>query len=127
MRLVLDVNLPPKLAEALRKIGLDAVHWTDVGPTTAPDSEILAWAAANDRAIVTQDLDFPELLALSNARLPSVVLLRNANALGPSLASILKSATEQCRDALNDGAIVVVDARGLRVRTLPIDERDDSV
>ncbi len=122
MRLVLDVNLPPSLAEALTTDGIDAIHWTEVGDATAPDAEILAWAKTNGCVIVTQDLDFPELLAKSRASLPSVLLLRNADVLARTLPSLVRAACEQCQDALEAGAIVVLDARGLRVRTLPIED-----
>jgi len=100
--------------------GIEAIHWSDVGAVTAPDAEILCWAKAKGYVVVTQDLDFPEYLALTKAALPSVILIRNADVLAVNTASLLRATARQCGAALDRGAIVVLDARGRRVRTLPI-------
>jgi predicted nuclease of predicted toxin-antitoxin system len=46
VRLLIDANLSPKVAAALRKAGLESVHVGDVGLLTAPDRAILDYAAA---------------------------------------------------------------------------------
>jgi predicted nuclease of predicted toxin-antitoxin system len=74
VRLLIDANLSPKVARALVKSGLDAVHVRDVGLLTAPDRSILDYPAANDLVIVSADSDFGEMLAASRgATRPSVV------------------------------------------------------
>jgi predicted nuclease of predicted toxin-antitoxin system len=45
VRLLIDANLSPKVAAALRKVGLESVHVGDVGLLTAPDRGILDYAA----------------------------------------------------------------------------------
>lgn len=62
-RLLLDANVSPALAEALRWRGHDAVHVRDLGLRHAPDAVIFRAAAATQRAIVTHDNDFLQLLA----------------------------------------------------------------
>jgi predicted nuclease of predicted toxin-antitoxin system len=47
VRLLIDANLSPKVAAALRKAGLESVHVGDVGLLTAPDRAILDYAAAD--------------------------------------------------------------------------------
>ena len=47
-RLLIDANLSPKVARALGKSGLEAVHVGDVGLLTASDRSLLDYAAAND-------------------------------------------------------------------------------
>ena len=42
----------------------------------ATDSEILAWAAADDMVILTHDLDFTAMLAVNRRTSPSVVQIR---------------------------------------------------
>jgi predicted nuclease of predicted toxin-antitoxin system len=82
VRLLIDANLSPKVAAALRKAGLESVHVGDVGLLTAPDRGILDYAAANALVIVSADSDFGELLAAARgATRPSVVLLRSADRL----------------------------------------------
>lgn len=121
MRVVVDVNFPPSLARALTAAGLDAIHWTAVGLATAPDAEVLAWAQREGCVVLTQDLDYPDILAATGARAPSVLLVRQADALGATLAPAIVAAIGQCHDALRAGAIVVLDVGGRRVRTLPIE------
>lgn len=45
MRLLLDANLSPRVAEALRAAGFDAVHVADVDLVTATDDVIFDRAA----------------------------------------------------------------------------------
>ena len=79
MRLLIDANLSPRVAAQLSEAGFDAVHVADVGLLTAADEEILEYAGANQRVIVSADSDFGEMLAASPGRAqPSVVLLRSA-------------------------------------------------
>lgn len=82
MRLLIDASLPPKVAVALGKSGIESVHVGDAGLLTASDRAILDYAAANDLVIVSADSDFGELLAASRgATRPSAVLLRSADLL----------------------------------------------
>src|SRR5437773_11154696 len=64
MRLLLDMNLPPSVANWLRSEGHDALHVRDLGLSGAPDSEIFARAAADGRIVVSFDLDFGEVAGL---------------------------------------------------------------
>jgi hypothetical protein len=52
---------------------------TDVLPATASDAQVVAQAQRNDRIILTQDLDFSDIVALSGAERPSLVILRLAS------------------------------------------------
>ncbi len=57
-------------------MGWDAVHTGDIGMASASDHAILEYARTYDRIIITLDADFHTILALSNAKNPSVVRLR---------------------------------------------------
>ncbi len=48
MKIIVDMCLSPKWAEALREAGYNARHWSSLGPGNAPDSSIFAFAR-NDR------------------------------------------------------------------------------
>ena len=56
------MNLSPEWAESLRDSGLDAIHWSRLGAANAPDHEIFAQARADGLVILTQDLDFSQIL-----------------------------------------------------------------
>src|SRR5438046_10560261 len=76
MRLLLDMNLPPSVANWLRSEGHDALHVRDLGLSGAPDSEIFARAAADGRIVVTFDLDFGEVAGLVRGAGAGAILLR---------------------------------------------------
>ena len=44
VKLLVDMNLSPSWVGRLAGHGLEAVHWSTIGPATAPDVEILTWA-----------------------------------------------------------------------------------
>ena len=56
MTFYLDENLPPAIAEALRRRGLDAVSAHEIGRTGISDPEQLAFAASEGRCLVTCNL-----------------------------------------------------------------------
>lgn len=64
MKLHLDENLSPRVAEMLRAAGSDAMSAYDVGNTQLDDRAQLAYATREGRAMVTCDVaDFVELAA----------------------------------------------------------------
>lgn len=55
------------------------MHALDLALDRVPDTEIIARAVMDKRTIITADLDYPGLLALSRAHEPSLVLFRGGN------------------------------------------------
>ena len=76
MRLLLDANLSPRVAESLRDAGFGAVHVADLDLLTATDDEIFDRAAQDGLVVVTADSDFGALLAMRRTKSPSVIHLR---------------------------------------------------
>jgi len=60
--------------EFLRRRGHGAIHLHAEGLEQLPDPEIMEKALQEGRVLLTSDLDFGDLIALSEARLPSVIL-----------------------------------------------------
>lgn len=121
MRLLVDANLSPKIAAMLRAGGHDAVHVADIGLLGASDETILAHARDSGQVIVSADADFGELLAVSRATQPSVVLLRSADHLTPDQQAALLTANLPVVAAeLAAGAVVSIARGRLRVRPLPV-------
>ena len=75
MKLLVDMNLSPDWVPLLAAYGWSAVHWSSVGPGNAPDNEYLEWARQTQHAVITQDLDFSQILFETRAKGPSVILL----------------------------------------------------
>jgi predicted nuclease of predicted toxin-antitoxin system len=114
------MNLSPRWVETLSAAGFGATHWSQVGAETAPDSDIMAWAAANDYVVLTHDLDFSAILATTHGTKPSVVQIR-ADTLSPAaIGSVLIAALRQMQGELEAGALLTVDAQRTRLNLLPL-------
>jgi predicted nuclease of predicted toxin-antitoxin system len=102
MKLLLDMNIAPRWARFLAEAGIQAVHWSSVGSADAPDSEIMAYARANDCVILTQDLDFTALLAITQGRKPSVAQIRaddtSPETIGRDVVMALRQAKKELAD-----------------------------
>ncbi len=44
MKILIDMNLTPQWEETFAQHGIKATHWSKIGPASAPDREIMAWA-----------------------------------------------------------------------------------
>lgn len=76
MRFLIDMNLSPRWCGILQAEGWNSVHWSQVGLVSAPDSEVMKWALAEQRIVLTHDLDHGAMLAATGATGPSVVQVR---------------------------------------------------
>ena len=74
MKFLVDMPLSPLLAVWLRENGHDADHVSSVSLHKAKDHHIIEAARRQNRIIITADLDFPQLLAISRAADPGVIL-----------------------------------------------------
>jgi len=121
VRLLLDQNLPQLLEDLLADAGHSVVHVRTIGLGRASDKDGLALAAEQGRVVVSADTDFGELLAVSNAAKPSVLLLRRQQGRrAAQLAALLLANLGDAADDLAEGSIVVLDERRIRVRRLPL-------
>ena len=59
MRFLIDMNLTRRWAASLAEAGHKSVHWSEIGPPSAPDTEICRYAREHGFVLVTNDLDFP--------------------------------------------------------------------
>ena len=76
MKLLVDEALQNAVALLLTQAGHDATHIRLLGLAGNTDDEVMALALREDRVLVTTDMDFGTLLALTGAAGPNVVLLR---------------------------------------------------
>ena len=79
MKILIDMNLSPRWAEALGPYNIVAVHWSAVGTANASDTEIIEYARIHGYTILTHDLDFSAILAANRRNKPSVIQLRTGN------------------------------------------------
>lgn len=118
--LILDQGLPRSAARIFREMGWDALHTGDIGMANASDHAILEYARTYDRIIITLDADFHTILALSNAKNPSVVRLRLQGLKGQDIVDLLLQNWQSMSDHLEKGAMVSITGSLLRIKKLPV-------
>ena len=120
MKLLIDMNFSPRLADLLSDAGHQTAYWGAIGRPDAEDFEILNWAKKNDYVVLTNDLDFGAILAATGFKSPSVIQTRRSDIFPEVIAPSLLQAIETFTAELHAGALVVVDKRRYRVRLLPL-------
>lgn len=101
MSLILDQNLSPHLPKRLADIFPGVTHVRHRGLGSANDSEIWAYAAREQLAIVSKDSDFHQRSLLFGAP-PKVVWIRRGNCSTDDVERILRSRHPAIVDFLRD-------------------------
>ena len=120
MRLLVDMNLSPDWVPLLADHGWEACHWSAVGSGNEPDPHLLAWARARGHVVITQDLDFSQILYATRESGPSIVLLRMDNEFDAAARRHVCASLHGAEAALTEGALLTVAPHRVRLRRLPI-------
>ncbi len=120
MKFLADIGISLRTVAWLRDAGYDIVHLREQGLQRLPDEEILVKARIEERIMLTVDLDFAQLLAVSAETLPSVILFRLGNENYEAINERLTEVLSQCQQDLEAGAIISVSNKTFRVKRLPI-------
>lgn len=123
MKILVDMNLSPNWTRFLISENISAVYRSQVGSVSAPDVEIMKYAAGFDYLVLTNDLDFGSILAVTHGGRPSVVQIRsddlNPATIGPKVVAALRQSSHE----LAEGALLTIDPRRTRLRLLPLGSR----
>ena len=119
------MGISPETVSWLRSQGHDAIHLHEKELDRLTDPEILERARREARVLLTHDLDFSQLLALSGAALPSVIVFRLADMRPESVNRHLEQVLQQAQDDLAQGAVISVREGQIRVHRLPIQAEED--
>ena len=120
MKILVDMNLSPGWSGFLTENGIEALHWSFIGSPDASDSEIMIYAKTYGFTILTNDLDFGYILAITHGRKPSVIQIRTG-ALGyDRIGSVVLNAINLLASDIDKGALVTIDPRKTRVTVLPL-------
>ena len=120
MKILIDMNLSPKWVDFLTRNKIEAAHWSSIGNPDASDTEIMNYAQVNNFSVMTNDLDFGYILAVTHGKKPSVIQMRTG-ALGPDkIGNIVVNAINTLSADIDQGALVTIDQRKTRVTLLPL-------
>ena len=122
MKFLVDMPLSPVLARWLVDQGHDAVHAAEIGMQTAPDTAIIERAKQEARTLMTADLDYPRLLALTAARAPSLILFRGGNWSEAEVVARIEHLLETSPAVDIESSVFVIERNRVRRRRLPIRE-----
>lgn len=120
MRFLLDMPVSPTLVAVLERHGHEGVHAHQIGKRTATDRELLALATAEDRVIITADLDFPRLFALARVHGPGLILFRGGNYSDAEMRDLLERVLTHVVPERIGRSICVVDRTRIRITNLPV-------
>ncbi len=120
MKFLADMGLARSTVAFLRAQGHDAVHLRDQGLQQLEDDEIVEKARIEGRVILTHDLDFGRIIAVGWASVPSVITFRLNDMRPAQVNRYLAEVLARFAERLEAGALVSVNERGIRVRSLPV-------
>lgn len=121
MSFLVDMPLSPGVAAWLREQGYEAVHACEIEMSKAADETLLSYAKTNNMTVITADLDYPRLLALTQEEGPGTILFRGGDYNREQALMLLSRVLELI--PLNElaSSIIVIERERIRRRRLPID------
>ena len=120
MKILVDMNLSTKWAGFLTGNGIEAAHWSFIGSPDASDTEIMAYAKEYDFTVLTNDLDFGYILAITRGKKPSVIQMRTGVLGHDRIGAVVLSAIKLLAAEIDKGALVTIDQHKTRVTLLPL-------
>ncbi|GHV90683.1 hypothetical protein AGMMS50268_11860 [Spirochaetia bacterium] len=120
MKILVDMNLSPEWADYLIGNSLEAVHWSSCGSPDSPDTAIMTYAKEHNFVVLTNDLDFGTILALTHYEKPSVIQIRSGVLSPIRIGGSVTSAIKKLSTEIEQGALVTIDLNKIRLHLLPL-------
>ncbi len=120
MIFLIDMPLSPELADWLSANGHDAIHASLVALSEASDLEIVQRAVAEQRTIITADLDFTRLFAVLESEGHGLVLFRGGDYTETECIERLNRALKVLPASAFSDSVIVIEKHRIRRRPLPI-------
>ena len=116
MRVKLDENLPIQLKRLFTESGHDAATVVDEGLGGASDTEIATICIAEERVLVTQDLDFSDIRTYPPAEYAGIVVFRLSSAARDALLEVTPILIERLEESSPRGQLWIVEHSRIRLR-----------
>ncbi len=112
LRLASDADVHGHIVRGLRRRlpEIDLVRVQDALPEGTPDPEVLAWAAAESRVLITNDrntmVGFAYRRVAAGEPLPGLIVTTNEQSTGPAIGDILVIAEYMPEEEIRDQVVV---------------------
>jgi predicted nuclease of predicted toxin-antitoxin system len=117
LRLASDADVHGDIIRGLRRRRpeIDVVRLQDALPEETPDPEVLAWAAAENRILITNDrntmVGFAYRRAAAGEPMPGLIATTNEQSIGSAIDDILLVAESMPEDEIKDQVVVFLPFR----------------
>lgn len=118
LRLASDADVHGDLLRGLRRNlrEIDLVRIQDVLPEDTPDPEVLAWAAAENRILITNDrntmIGFAYERVVAGEPVPGLIATTNEQSIGSAIDDILLTAEYMPEEEIRNQIVVFLPFRG---------------
>ena len=116
MRVKLDENLPVQLKALFTESGHDAATVVDQDMGGAPDAEIAAAWIAEERVLITLDLDFADIRTYPPKAYPGIVVFRLPRADRDAALNVGAVLIERLGESSPEGQLWIVEDSRIRIR-----------
>ena len=116
MRVKLDENLPVQFKRLFEESGHHADTVIDEGMAGAADAEVMAACLAEDRILVTLDMDFADIRSYPPSEFPGIVVLRLANQARDRLLELGTALVDALARSSPSGQLWIVESTRVRIR-----------
>lgn len=112
LRLASDADVNGEIVRGLRRRrpDIDLIRSRDVLPEGTPDPDVLAWAAAENRVLVTNDrntmVGFAYERVVAGEPVPGLIVTTNEQAVGQAIDDILLIAEYMPEDEIGNQVVV---------------------
>lgn len=120
IKFIADIHISPVTIEDLQRSGYNIQRVTEFLPPNAVDEEIINLSIQQDAIIITQDLDFSNLIVQHGLTKPSVISLRIEKPTPQKVTEILMNLLPRIKEELLKGCIISVDDNQFHIRQLPV-------
>ena len=118
IKFIADIHISPITISELNAKGIDIKRVTEYLPANASDEQIIDAAIKNDSAIITQDLDFSNLIMNYGLKKPSIISIRIEKPFPLKVAELLIELLPKIQTELQEGSIISLSEHSFRIRKL---------
>jgi len=117
-KFLLDQMFDRQVLAALRQEGHDVVSVAELGLSTADDAEIMQWAIAKGRVVITLDDHFGDWSVLPLSHHPGVIRLKvNPTTTATTLILLLPFLARHAQSEFADRLVIVRERRNRWIKT----------